>query len=155
MPKKYTNPDSESNIRRIDSKNTHGFQVHFDRQGCIYTKFFSDSASADKEAARANAREHREEMKKILPDTISGIPAWKGKARSNTGIIGLSSSKEFREGSECEIIQATVRMEKGFSVNRKFRVYGRDKEKAIQKALEWRDSVIAERIERERDLEMA
>jgi hypothetical protein len=47
------NPDSEANIRRIDTKarakkQTHGFQVHFLR-GCVVTRMFSDSPHGGKQ----------------------------------------------------------------------------------------------------------
>ena len=46
--RKRTNPDSEPNIRRIDTKTrakkqTHGFQVHFLRGTEVLTKMFSDT----------------------------------------------------------------------------------------------------------------
>src|SRR3954466_5004022 len=51
------NPQSEQNIRRIDTKarakkQTHGFQVHFIRGTQAVTKMFSDSVYGGKEAAR-------------------------------------------------------------------------------------------------------
>jgi hypothetical protein len=51
------NPDSEANIRRIDTKararkQTHGFQVHFLRGDQVVTKMFSDSVYGSKQAAR-------------------------------------------------------------------------------------------------------
>src|SRR5687768_4156185 len=58
------NPDSEANIRRIDTKRrakkqTHGFQVHFLRGVTAVTKMFSDSIYGGKEAARRAARNFR------------------------------------------------------------------------------------------------
>jgi hypothetical protein len=58
------NPDSESNIRRIDTKSrakkqTHGFQVHFLRGAKAITKMFSDSVYGGKEAARRAARKFK------------------------------------------------------------------------------------------------
>src|SRR3984893_4410049 len=55
------NPNSETNIRRIDTKSrakkqTHGFQVHFLRGATAVTKMFSDSVHGGKEAARRAAR---------------------------------------------------------------------------------------------------
>lgn len=151
MAKEFTNIDSETNIRRIDTKGTHGFQVHFDRKGTIYTKFFSDVGCGGKENAREEARKFRDELKDKIPASTTGMPAWTGEARSNTGKMGVSFTKELREGKEVHIVQATVRMEKGVSMNRKFRVHGNDMERAIQQAVEWRDAVIAERIEREQE----
>jgi hypothetical protein len=58
------NPQSESNIRRIDTKarakkQTHGFQVHFLRGTSAVTKMFSDSVYGGKEAARRAARKFK------------------------------------------------------------------------------------------------
>jgi hypothetical protein len=58
------NPQSESNIRRIDTKKrakkqTHGFQVHFIRGTQAVTKMFSDSVYGGKEAARRAARKFK------------------------------------------------------------------------------------------------
>jgi len=152
MPKKFTNPDSETNIRRIDSKGTHGFQVHFDRQGNIYTQFFSDTNYGGKENARKEARYFRDQLKEKIPKSITGSPAWTGKARSNTGKMGVSFTREIRNGREEIIVQTTVRVEKNVAMNRKFRAYGDDLSTAIQQAVEWRNAVIAERIEREGEL---
>ena len=151
MPKKCTNPDSETNIRRIDTKGTHGFQVHFDRQGNIYTRFFSDIGCGGKEQARQEARKFRDDLKERIPKSETGSPAWTGKPRSNTGKMGVSFTKEMRNGREEIIVQTTVRVEKGVSMNRKFRAYGNDLEAAIQQAVEWRSAVIVERMERERE----
>ncbi|HXX40935.1 MAG TPA: hypothetical protein VEI58_01565 [Chthoniobacterales bacterium] len=62
--RKRPNPDSEPNIRRIDTKarakkQTHGFQVHFLRGNNAVTKMFSDSVHGGKEAARRAARAFR------------------------------------------------------------------------------------------------
>lgn len=58
------NPQSEENIRRIDTKRrarkqTHGFQVHFTRGAKAITKMFSDSVYGGKEAARRAARKFK------------------------------------------------------------------------------------------------
>ena len=58
------NPQSEANIRRIDTKmrakkQTHGFQVHFLRGTTAVTKMFSDSIYGGKEAARRAARKFK------------------------------------------------------------------------------------------------
>jgi hypothetical protein len=66
------NPDSEANIRRIDTKSrakkqTHGFQVHFLRGTKVVTKMFSDSIYGGKEAARRAARKFRYTAMRRLP----------------------------------------------------------------------------------------
>jgi hypothetical protein len=62
--RKRPNPDSEPNIRRIDTKQrakkqTHGFQVHFLRGADVLTRMFSDTVYGGKEAARRAARKFR------------------------------------------------------------------------------------------------
>jgi hypothetical protein len=62
--RKRANPDSEPNIRRIDTKTrakkqTHGFQVHFLRGAEVLTKMFSDTIYGGKEAARSAARKFK------------------------------------------------------------------------------------------------
>jgi hypothetical protein len=66
------NPDSEANIRRIDTKarakkQTHGFQVHFLRGSNVVTKMFSDSIYGGKEGARRAARKFRRTAMGRLP----------------------------------------------------------------------------------------
>ena len=59
--RKRSNPDSEQNIKRIDTKQrakkqTHGFQVHFVRGSSTGTRMFSDAVYGGKEQARKAAR---------------------------------------------------------------------------------------------------
>jgi hypothetical protein len=72
MRKRRPNPDSEANIRRIDTKarakkQTHGFQVHFLRGRNVVTKMFSDSICGGKEGARRAARRFRRTAMRRLP----------------------------------------------------------------------------------------
>ena len=66
------NPDSEPNIRRIDTKarakkQTHGFQVHFLRGSNVVTNMFSDSIFGSKEGARRAERKFRRTAMRRLP----------------------------------------------------------------------------------------
>lgn len=70
--RKRPNPDSEENIRRIDTKarankQTHGFQVHFLRGKQTVTKMFSDSLYGGKEGARRAARKFKRATTRRLP----------------------------------------------------------------------------------------
>lgn len=80
--RKRSNPDSEANIRRIDTKpravkQTHGFQVHLLRGEDSITRLFSDSQFGGKEGARRAARKFRRETLGDLPERIfrGPIPA--------------------------------------------------------------------------------
>ena len=67
------NPQSEANIRRIDTKarakkQTHGFQVHFLRGDKIVTKMFSDSVYGGKlKPRRRAARKFKQSALRRLP----------------------------------------------------------------------------------------
>jgi len=70
--RKRRNPESEPNIRRIDTKprakkQTHGYQVHFLRGDKVVTKLFSDSVYGSKRAARRAARKFRDAALRRLP----------------------------------------------------------------------------------------
>lgn len=75
--RKRPNPDSEENIRRIDTKRkakkqTHGFQVHLLRGTQSVTKLFSDTAYGGKEAARRAARKFKRTALADLPERSQG-----------------------------------------------------------------------------------
>src|SRR5438552_11844839 len=72
MRRRRPNPDSEANIRRIDTKararkQTHGFQVHFLRGDRVVTKMFSDGLFGGKEGARRAARKFKRTILRRLP----------------------------------------------------------------------------------------
>ena len=84
--RKRANPDSEQNIRRIDTKprarkQTHGFQVHFLRAGNTVTRLFSDNGYGGKEGARRAARKFRKSAMGGLPERVFRGPVTAKKAR--------------------------------------------------------------------------
>jgi hypothetical protein len=86
--KKRANPDSEQNIRRIDTKprakkQTHGFQVHFLRGRVTVTRLFSDSGYGGKEGARRAARKFKRAAMSDLPPR--GVRGPKGAAKASRG----------------------------------------------------------------------
>ena len=86
--KKRANPDSEQNIRRIDTKprakkQTHGFQVHFLRGGETVTRLFSDSGYGGKEGARRAARKFKRAAMSGLPKRVFRGPV--GAAKVSRG----------------------------------------------------------------------
>jgi len=85
--KKRANPDSEQNIRRIDTKprakkQTHGFQVHFLRGRETVTRLFSDSGYGGKEGARRAARKFKRAAMSELPARVFRGPRGAGKKAS-------------------------------------------------------------------------
>jgi hypothetical protein len=100
--RKRPNPDSEANIKRIDTKSrakkqTHGFQVHFLRGDTIVTKMFSDAVYGGKEAARRAARKHRSSVLGKLPQrSFRGFGAALRKSKRNARKRGGSRSRKRR-----------------------------------------------------------
>ncbi|MGI8820029.1 MAG: hypothetical protein ACR2ID_04035 [Chthoniobacterales bacterium] len=106
--KQRSNPDSEANIRRIDSKpkakkQTHGFQVHFLRGASAVTKMFSDTIHGGKENARRAARKFKRAAMANLPARLfSGIPnsaAKKARSRKSSGGAKKSSAGAKKKSS--------------------------------------------------------
>lgn len=88
--KKRANPDSEENIRRIDTKprarkQTHGFQVHFLRAGETVTRLFSDNGYGGKEGARRAARKFKKTAMGGLPARVFRGPVKARKAKPSRG----------------------------------------------------------------------
>lgn len=85
--RKRSNPDSEQNIKRIDTKprakkQTHGFQVHFVRGSSSGTRMFSDAVYGGKDSALKAARKYRKEVMGDLParTTLSSKAKTAGKS---------------------------------------------------------------------------
>jgi hypothetical protein len=101
--KKRANPDSEQNIRRIDTKprakkQTHGFQVHFLRGRETVTRLFSDSGYGGKEGARRAARKFKRKAMDDLPARVFRGPlgAAKGKTKASPGKKTKAKGKKTR-----------------------------------------------------------
>src|SRR6267378_3984226 len=96
--RKRSNPDSEQNIRRIDTKprakkQTHGFQVHFLRGGNTVTRLFSDNGHGGKEGARRAARKFRKSAMGELPERIFRGPAGAKKSRGKKQRAGKKAGR--------------------------------------------------------------
>ncbi|HMJ06404.1 MAG TPA: hypothetical protein VK474_09145 [Chthoniobacterales bacterium] len=104
--RKRPNPDSEPNIRRIDSKaratkQTHGFQVHFLRGREVVTKMFSDTIYGGKESARRAARKFKRSAMLELPERLFRGPlrakktsAAKAKSAKKPAAAPVSRAKQ-------------------------------------------------------------
>lgn len=101
--KKRANPDSEQNIRRIDTKprakkQTHGFQVHFLRGGETVTRLFSDNGHGGKEGARRAARKFKRSAMSDLPARVfrGPVSATKGRSKISRGKSSKATGKKTR-----------------------------------------------------------
>lgn len=95
--RKRPNPDSEANIKRIDTKpraakQTHGFQVHFLRGQEMVTKMFSDAVHGGKEAARRAARKFKRITIADLPDRTHRTSSKRTKTARKTAPKRRSAS---------------------------------------------------------------
>ncbi len=101
--RKRSNPDSEANIRRIDSKpkakkQTHGFQVHFLRGGSSVSKMFSDKVYGGKESARRAARKFKRSAMSELPERVFSGPTARGTAAKKSAPAKSSSAGAKKSG---------------------------------------------------------
>jgi len=81
-------------VRRLDYKNTHGWQVEIKR--IKHTKMFSDGVHGSKEKAYKAARAYEAEMKQTLdPPVLANVPRPINKPFPNnksTGLAGISDT---------------------------------------------------------------
>ena len=152
---RYRNPDSEQNIKRIDSRrgsrrHTHGFQVYFKRDGVEYTKLFSDGVWGGKEDARDEARKFRAVLETKLGGPLL-VVSHKSDSRSKLGKVGYSFTEHRnKDGSVAKYISASARFEKGKAKNIKIRIENDDIDSALKTAEKWRMEILNERLARER-----
>ena len=105
MRPKNPNPDSEPNIKRIDSqpkakKQTHGFQVHFTRGETKVSKMFSDGVYGGKEPARRAARKFKRTVVADLPDRVYRGFGTHDEAPATTTLKPGSSQKTGRSSKK-------------------------------------------------------
>jgi hypothetical protein len=94
------NPQSEQNIRRIDTKarakkQTHGFQVHFIRGTQAVTKMFSDSVYGGRESARRAARKFKKSAMSGIAK-VGAVSSRRAKPRKKTSARKKTSSRRRR-----------------------------------------------------------
>ena len=99
--RKRSNPDSEQNIKRIDTKprakkQTHGFQVHFVRGSSTGTRMFSDAVYGGKEQARKAARKYRKEVMGDLPPRTTLSPKARSAAKAAAAKKSAAKAKARR-----------------------------------------------------------
>ena len=100
--KKRPNPDSEANIRRIDTKprakkQTHGFQVHLLRGNRTISRLFSDTNYGGKEGARRAARKFKRSALGEMPDRAS-----RGFAAVSTGRAAPRAAGKKKSGNSAK-----------------------------------------------------
>lgn len=153
--RRRSNPLSERNIKRIDTrpdaaKQTHGFQVCISRNGALHTKHFSDSLFGGVKGSLKQARAYRDEMLGDMPEVEASRIAHTTNAKNKSGHVGISYRKyKSAKGKLSRFIAVSVRAEKGKTLNRVFRYTKDDHDKVLKQAIAFREQVLRERLARE------
>jgi len=148
MPSRYI-PPSTHHIRRIDSHNSHGYQVHVQRNGKVITKHFADSHYPSPAQARKAAIAFRDQLLAELPQPANQR-GFRTVAHSNTGEVGISMTyMPRRNGEKKPYITASASPAPGKMLGRKFSIERYGYEGAIAAAKAWREEVIQQRQQRQ------
>ena len=143
---RYRNPESELNIRRIDSTTVHGFQFHAQRMDLRITRLFSDTVSGGKDLALGRAQTFRDTTIPKLPLRTCSWGPRTHASNSNTGIMGISITESLNsDGSTRTYVQSTA-SNPGLKnpINKKIRIMS-DEElgDAIEQLRVWRATVLS------------
>lgn len=153
--RRRSNPLSERNIKRIDtrpdaSKQTHGFQVCISRNGSLHTKHFSDSLFGGVKGALKQARAYRDEMLADMPPLEASRIAHTTNAKNKSGHVGISYRKyKTAKGKVTRLIAVSVRAEKGKTVSRVYRYTKEDHDEVLAEAIAFREKLLNDRLKRE------
>lgn len=153
--RRRSNPLSERNIKRIDTrpdaaKQTHGFQVCISRDGGLHTKHFSDSLFNGIKGSLKAARAYRDEMLSQMSPLEASRIAHTTNKKNKSGHVGISYRKyKTAKGKVTRLIAVSVRAEKGRTVSKVYRYTKQDHDKVLQEAIEFREQMLLERLKRE------
>jgi len=153
--RRRSNPLSERNIKRIDTrpeatKQTHGFQVCISRDGSLHTKHFSDSLFGGVKGSLKKARAYRDEMLADMPPLEASRIAHSSNAKNKSGHVGISYRKyKTTKGKTTRLIAVSVRAEKGKTLSRVYRYTKETKDAVLQEAIAFREDLLNERLKRE------
>ena len=153
--RRRSNPLSERNIKRIDTradaaKQTHGFQVCISRSGLLHTKHFSDSLYGGTKGALKAARTYRDEMLGEMPEIEASRIAHTQNAKNKSGHVGISYRKyKTAKNKVTRLIAVSVRAEKGKTLTRVFRYNKDNHDEVLNEAIAFRERVLQERLTRE------
>ncbi len=153
--RRRSNPLSERNIKRIDTrpdaaKQTHGFQVCVSQEGSLHTKHFSDSTYGGIPGSLKAARAYRDQMLKDMPEIEASRIAHVRNAKNKSGHVGISYRKyKNAKGKVTRLIAVSVRAEKNKTVSRVYRYAKDNHDEVLQEALDFRAEVLKKRLSRE------
>lgn len=153
--RRRSNPLSERNIKRIDTradstKQTHGFQVCISRSGSLHTKHFSDSLYGGTKGALKMARQYRDALMSQMPDTEASRIAHTQNKKNKSGHVGISYRKyKTAKGKVTRLIAVSVRAEKGKTVSKVYRYTKETHDEVLAEAISFREDLLQKRLTRE------
>ncbi len=153
--RRRSNPLSERNIKRIDTrpdaaKQTHGFQVCISRDGGLHTKHFSDSLFGGIKGSIKAARAYRDTMLADMPPLEASRIAHTTNKKNKSGHVGISYRKyKTAKGKVTRLIAVSVRAEKGRTVSKVYRYTKETHDEVLQEAIAFREKMLLDRLKRE------
>lgn len=153
--RRRSNPLSERNIKRIDTrpdaaKQTHGFQVCISRDGGLHTKHFSDSLFGGIKGSIKAARAYRDSMLAEMPPLEASRIAHTTNKKNKSGHVGISYRKyKTAKGKVTRLIAVSVRAEKGRTVSKVYRYTKQTHDEVLQEAIAFREKMLLDRLKRE------
>ncbi len=153
--RRRSNPLSERNIKRIDTrpdaaKQTHGFQVCISRHGKLHTKHFSDSLFGGLKGSLKAARAYRDQMLAEMPEIEASRIAHSHNAKNKSGHVGISYRKtKNAKGRIVRHIAVSVRAERGKTVSRVYAYTKDTHDEVLAEAIAFREEMLRQRLARE------
>lgn len=153
--RRRSNPLSERNIKRIDTrpdaaKQTHGFQVCISRHGKLHTKHFSDSLFGGQKGSLKAARAYRDQMLAEMPEIEASRIAHSHNAKNKSGHVGISYRKtKNAKGRIVRHIAVSVRAERGKTVSRVYAYTKETHDQVLAEAIAFREEMLRQRLARE------
>lgn len=153
--RRRSNPLSERNIKRIDTrpdaaKQTHGFQVCISRHGKLHTKHFSDSLFGGLKGSLKAARTYRDQMLAEMPEIEASRIAHSHNAKNKSGHVGISYRKtKNAKGRIVRHIAVSVRAERGKTVSRVYAYTKETHDEVLAEAIAFREEMLRQRLARE------
>lgn len=134
--------DKLTNISRIDTNRAHGWRVRFEQGRLQISKLFSDRVYGSKDAARDEAIQYRDEIKKRLRTSQHDLGVKRDTAETNTGLLGITYMESEDGDESSNYFAAQVRLSPEKVIRRRFPLKQAGYERVLQQAVRWQRSVL-------------
>ncbi len=128
-------------ISRIDTADTHGYYARVYHNCRTYSKLFSDRVWGGKRKAMDAAIQWRQDEAKRIQKLAEKDPSYRKRARSNTGVIGVSKTmKRNRNGTISPCYSVSWHPKPGIHKCTSFSIRRHGDKKAFKLACEFREA---------------